>query len=186
VRKVESIPALVIQSAGAAQTTAEQVARVATEVHVATSIAEARALLAETLPALAVLDLDLDEEAGFELLSGHRGHTPAWIVVSDDAEPIRAFRLGQLGVRSYLPKPLDTALLERALHAALEHAPDLTPHLRAAVGHLPVHEIERMARKTMMTEALARSRGSKTGAAKLLCVSRQLLQHMVRGQKRAC
>jgi DNA-binding NtrC family response regulator len=186
VRKVKSIRALVVQAEGLARKTAEQVGRVATEVHVATSIDEARALLAQTLPELAVLDLDLDEEAAFELLSGHRGHTPAWIVVGDHAEPVQAFRLGQLGVRSYLPKPLDTALLERELHAALERAPDLTPHLRAVVGHLPVHEIERMARKTMMTEALARSRGSKTGAAKLLCVSRQLLQHMVRGQKRAC
>jgi transcriptional regulator with PAS, ATPase and Fis domain len=56
--------------------------------------------------------------------------------------------------------------------------------LRAAVGERPLGEIEQAARHIMVMEALARAGGSKTRAARLLGISRQLLQHILRGQKR--
>lgn len=58
--------------------------------------------------------------------------------------------------------------------------------LRAAVGERPLGEIEQAARHIMVMEALARAGGSKTRAARLLGISRQLLQHILRGQKRLC
>lgn len=61
---------------------------------------------------------------------------------------------------------------------------DLTAVLRATVGARPLAEVEQAARRVMVMEALARTGGSKTAAAKLLQISRQLLQHILRGQKR--
>jgi hypothetical protein len=46
---------------------------------------------------------------------------------------------------------------------------------------MAIHDVEELARGTMVREALARSQGSRTGAARLLRVSRQLLQHILRG-----
>lgn len=185
--KTKGARALVIADGEGAPRMAEGVARFAPEVKIAASFAEAQIVIGEWLPRLVVMDLDLDERAAFDLLADGLGApTPACVVVSGRADPVQAFRLAQLGVRSFVPKPANDAALDEALRDALERAPDLRPHIRAAVGLLPVHEIERTARVTMLHEALARSRGSKAGAAKLLHVSRQLLQHMARGQKRAC
>ena len=61
---------------------------------------------------------------------------------------------------------------------------ELAAALRANVGERTLSEIERATRHIMVMEALARTGGSKTRAAKLLRVSRQLLQHILRGQKR--
>ncbi len=109
---------------------------------------------------------------------------PVVIAMSGVAGPSESFRLAQLGVRNYLTKPLRLETLEFAINEALQSAPDLTPHVRAQVGHVPVRELERHVRRTMVDEALARADGSRRGAARLLFVSRQLLQHMLRSAAR--
>ena len=83
-------------------------------------------------------------------------------------------------MRSFLPKPLNLAKLDAALDDAIAHAPDLRAQVRAAVGQRPIHELEEEIRLTMLNEALARAKGSRRGAAKLLDVSRQVIQHMLR------
>ena len=62
----------------------------------------------------------------------------------------------------------------------LAEPPDLTPYVRASVGIVPLQHIEEHVRHTMLQEALARSGGNRRGAARMLKVSRQLLQHMLR------
>jgi DNA-binding NtrC family response regulator len=84
----------------------------------------------------------------------------------------------------FVPKPLDLDTLDRAVDQALSQPPDIVPIVRAVVGHAPVHEVEGIVRRTMIEEALGRTRGSKTAAARILSVSRQLLQHMVRSAQR--
>jgi len=153
----------------------------------ASSVAEARALLASARPDLVVIDLDLDPREVLHLLTAEPlPRVPAYVVISGTADPAQTFRLAQLGVRAFVAKPLAEEAVHEAIRTAIEDPPDFLPHLRAVVGFLPIHDIERLARKTMMQQALARAGGSKTGAAKLLHVSRQLLQHMMRGQKRLC
>jgi transcriptional regulator with PAS, ATPase and Fis domain len=48
------------------------------------------------------------------------------------------------------------------------------------VGQRQIHEVQDEVRETMLREALGRARGSRRAAAKLLRVSRQLVQHMLR------
>jgi two-component system, response regulator RegA len=50
------------------------------------------------------------------------------------------------------------------------------------VGRVPLHELEAEVRHAMLGEAIARAEGSRRGAARLLSVSRQLMQHMLRGR----
>jgi two-component system, response regulator RegA len=138
-------------------------------------------------PALVVIDVDPYGEGVFDLLgSDSKQNAAAYVALGGDFPAPLAFRLAQTGVRAFVPKPVTAADLSRALRDALDRPPDLAPLLRAAVGHWAVHDLERTTRRVMLEEALARSAGSRRAAAKLLRVSRQLLQHMIRGQKRAC
>ena len=75
---------------------------------------------------------------------------------------------------------VDAETLLEAIRAVLEKPPRLTPRLRAAVGIVGLKEVEALARRTMVEEALARESGSRRGAARLLRISRQLLQHAIR------
>jgi len=141
-------------------------------VRACSTVAEARATLPDFRPELMVLDVSLPDGDAFDVLASAHAlpAMPIVIGISGEARADQAFRLAQRG-----------ATLERALSSVLAEPPDLVPHLRAAVGCAPVREVEAVVRRTMVSEALGRTRGSKNGAAKILRVSRQLLQHMVRG-----
>ncbi|MBK7861855.1 MAG: hypothetical protein IPJ65_25220 [Archangiaceae bacterium] len=94
-------------------------------------------------------------------------------------------RLPAAGERDALVAAENDGISGRALELkvwreTLERPPDLTPHLRAAVGHLPLHQLEEQVRQTMVGEALGATQGSRSGAAKLLRISRQLLQHILK------
>lgn len=65
----------------------------------------------------------------------------------------------------------------------LSRPPDLLPALRASAGQMPLHSLESFVRDTLVDEALAKSQGSVRGAAKLLRISRQLLQHILNARK---
>ncbi len=147
------------------------------------TVAAARAELPGFQPEIVVLDVSLPDGDAFDVLDAidALAAMPLVLAVSGQATPDQSFRLAQRGVRAFLPKPLDLATLERTLGDLRARAPDLIPHVRAAVGHAPVHAVEKVVRRTMVAEALGRSHGSKNGAAKILHVSRQLLQHMLRG-----
>lgn len=80
--------------------------------------------------------------------------------------------------RAMQPLSLDT--LGAALAEVLKQPRELRTQVRLLVGRRPVHEVEHEVRTTMVHEAMARSEGSVRGAARLLGVSRQLLQHMLR------
>jgi len=151
------------------------------------TVAEARRVLREWSPELLVLDVELPDGDAFDVLreASELPAAPVVIAMSGVAGPSESFRLAQLGVRSYLTKPLRLEALELAIDEALHMPPDMTPHVRAQVGHVPVRELERHVRRTMVAEALARAGGSRRGAARLLHVSRQLLQHMLRSTRRS-
>jgi transcriptional regulator with PAS, ATPase and Fis domain len=62
----------------------------------------------------------------------------------------------------------------------MSEPPDLAPHLKSAVGLVPIKSVEQTVRSTMVSEALARGGGSRRAAARVLSISRQLLQHILR------
>jgi two-component system response regulator RegA len=148
----------------------------------ADSVLESKRVLSQFTPDLVLLDVELGDGNAFDVLSSIEALSPLPIVVaiSGEAGPEEAFRLAQRGVRRYVPKPLDLGALESAIQKAMADAPDVTPHVRAAVGHVPIQQLEELVRTTMLEEALAQSGGNRRGAARLLYVSRQLLQHMLR------
>jgi DNA-binding NtrC family response regulator len=106
--------------------------------------------------------------------------TPRVIAISGAAGPDESFKLAQCGVRAFLKKPFNLEELEAAVEQALTEPPDLAPHLKSAVGLIPIKNDEETVRATMVPEALARAKGNRRMAARALSISRQLLQHILR------
>lgn len=152
------------------------------EVRGAGSVAEAQASLESFAPDLLVMDVELPDGSAIDVMRAavDGDWVPLAVAMSGAAAPTQSFELAQLGVRTYLPKPLSLSALERAIDEVIAHPPELGPHLRSVVGQRGIHEVEEEVRSTMVREAMARSRGSRRGAARLLDVSRQLIQHMLR------
>lgn len=175
---------IVDDSAALLRSLSDALAPRARRIETATSLATARALLRGFEPELLLLDVALPDGSAFDLLAELDGsrRTPAVIALSGSAGPCEGFRLAALGVREYLHKPVTSAALAAAFDRALSRPPDLRPHLRAAVGHRPLKELEAEVRDVMVDEALIRARGSRRGAASLLSLSRQVLQHILRNR----
>jgi DNA-binding NtrC family response regulator len=148
----------------------------------AASVAEARERLEAATFDLVVLDVALPDGRAVDVLEIVARSVPAPQVVamSGAAGPDESFELATLGVRAFLKKPLVLTELEAAVRRALSEPPDLVPHLRSSVGLKPIRSVEESVRATMVDEALARGGGSRRSAAKLLGISRQLLQHILR------
>lgn len=155
----------------------------AREIRCASSPVAVRAILTTFQPDLLVLDVVLEEGNAFDVLEAVAtlDTAPTVIGVSGSASPDETFRLAQLGVLSFLPKPFTAEELEVAVARALSRPPDLRPLLRVSVGRRPMRDVEDEVRRTMVDEALGRAAGSRRKAAGLLSMSRQLLQHILRG-----
>ncbi len=154
----------------------------------AESVAAAREWLSERPPPdLMIADVRLPDGSIFEVLDAVRELSPAPVVVaiSGKASPDEAFRLAQRGVRAYLAKPFSIPDLAKAVETARRDAPDLEPLITAAVGHVPLRELQSEIRRVMVREALALTEGSRSGAARLLSVTRQAVQQMVQSRERS-
>ncbi|MBN1770716.1 MAG: response regulator [Deltaproteobacteria bacterium] len=153
-----------------------------TEFRGCATVGEARRLLAEWTPDAVLLDVALPDGTAFDLLReiGRREPTPFVVAISGKATSADAFRLAQLGVRAYLRKPFGMPELREALRIASTESPDLEPHVRQTVGRRPLRTIETDVRRQLVGEALARSGGSRRAAARLLRISRQHLQYILR------
>ena len=90
------------------------------ELSFARDVAGARTALALTSPDLLILDLNLGQEEGFDLIRDFSSHTFETIVVS--AHTDRALDAFDYGVRDFVPKPFGRERLEKALRRALTSA----------------------------------------------------------------
>ena len=162
-------------------TVSDQLGQWAGEVRSCGSISRAMELVAGWHPDLLLLDFRLPDGDARELLRrmAANGPVPTVVAMSAFARPEQSFELAGLGVRAYLQKPFGAEGLGAALRTALA-APELGPQLRDAVGKADLQDVEQSVRETMVNEALKRAGGSKRGAARLLGVSRQVLQHILR------
>jgi len=133
-------------------------------------------------PDLLVSDFALpdgDAEALLDAIAGC-APAPAVVIISGAAEPEQAFALAAGGARAYVSKPVTLERLEAAVALALETPAPLAAHARQSVGKLPLRDATEGVRDAMVGEALARTRGSRRGAARLLGTSRQLLQYLLK------
>ncbi|MCP3062279.1 response regulator [Myxococcus sp. K38C18041901] len=146
-----------------------------------TTLAQAREALRTQPPDAVLLDVSLPDGTSDALLEDLLAVEPLpyVIAISGSATAEQAFRLAAGGVRAFVPKPLDLARLEDVWTRTLASPPELVPVLRASAGKVPLHHFEDLVRDTLVDEALARAKGSVRGAARLLHISRQLLQHIL-------
>jgi len=152
----------------------------------AASVGEARALL-NPPPDLLLLDVRLPDATAFSILedAARLWPRPLAVAMSGAASSEEAFRLARLGVRAYLEKPLSLAQLDQAIERACresgrEDSPLLHSLASACVGRLSLRTVQDNVRRAMIRQALALSEGSRAGAARLLDVTRQAVQQMLR------
>jgi len=105
---------------------------------------------------------------------------PQIIAVSGTATATEAFRLKSLGVRGYLQKPFALEELTATIDAILQAPPELATHLNPFLGRTSFRRVQMAVRKTLLEQAMTLSQGNRTHAARLLDVSRQAVQHMIK------
>jgi DNA-binding NtrC family response regulator len=156
--------------------------RVATAASAAEAIAQLRGR-----PDVVVLDVRLPDGDAFTVLEHARRYAPApiRIALSGEASPEDAFRLAQHGVRNFLQKPASLDDIWDAIQSAAEEPPDLTPLVQQVVGHVSLRELTTQVRDEAIKQALATAKGNRTGAARILQVTRQAVQQMLRAPKKA-
>jgi two-component system response regulator RegA len=134
-------------------------------------------------PDLIIIDVRLPDEPAFAVLEAAARKWPVPIVVamSGQASPEESFRLAQMGVRTYLAKPFTAEELGAAVETASRDTPLLGPVVTGFVGRVPLRELQDKVRDAMVRQALALAGGSRSGAARLLSISRQAVQQMLRG-----
>jgi DNA-binding response OmpR family regulator len=133
-------------------------------------------------PEIVILDVGLPDGSGVTLVHELAKLRPAPLVVamSGRASASEAFELGALGVRGYLPKPVSLGELVATIESVLDQAPNLSPLLVASVGRRRFQDVQEQVRRTMTEQALAMARGNRTEAARLLGVTRQAVQQLIR------
>ncbi|MFP6606690.1 MAG: response regulator [Myxococcota bacterium] len=136
-------------------------------------------------PDLIICDVYLPDGSALKILETalHLSPEPVKIAVSGHASAEEAFQLAKLGVLAYLAKPFSLAELSGTIERVLDAPPDIDTMLRASVGQVPMRELQQRVRKVMVGQALALTRGSRSGAARLLDVSRQAIQQITRGNR---
>lgn len=153
----------------------------ASEVWQAHSVAEAREMMLQQ-PDLMIVDVRLPDGDAFGLVEAAWNLKPVPVVVamSGEASTEESFRLAQLGVRAYVAKPLSVESLSEEVEKALRVPPDLDPIAKALVPHVPLRDVQDIMRNGMIDQAIALSGGNRSNAARLLHVSRQAVQQVMR------
>jgi two-component system, cell cycle response regulator CpdR len=120
-------------------------------------------------------DVRLEAEHGLDLVrrAAAVNKIPRIIAMSGAASQKEAFALAAAGALYYLEKPFTIADVLRAIDEADRRTPSLDPFVAAWVGKEGIKNIEGAVRDTLFSQALARSNGNRSGAARLLGLSRQ-------------
>lgn len=167
------------------QTLADQLSDWKFDVGRAQNLAEARSKLHEPWTFL-LLDLHLPDGSGLELARelAVRVERPMTLAVTGTATAQEAFELATLGVRAYLPKPIHVPDLRETLRVLLNETGQndaaIETLVRARVGTNSYHDITSLVRRAIVDQALRLAKGNKSGAARLLHVSRQAVQQLIR------
>jgi DNA-binding NtrC family response regulator len=148
------------------------------ETHEASSIRGAVSLLARHQLDLVITDVRLPDGSADTIVAAAAKLHPRPVIVgmSGLASAEESFELARLGADVYIAKPFSLQQLKETVEAVLDGAPDLAPFISRAVGRESLPDVTRSVRKVMVEEAIARAEGSRSGAARLLNVTRQAVQ----------
>ena len=149
------------------------------EVWEAHTVAEGRAMLSHS-PQLMMIDLWLEGQSAMDLVeeAAHHRPAPAILAISGRASNEETFRMGQLGVGGFLAKPLfHEQVVEKTLEV-LHHTPDVESFVAPHVGKTGLKPMLNNVRDAMLEQAIAKADGSRSGAARLLQVTRQAIQQV--------
>lgn len=131
-----------------------------------------------------VCDLRLADESGARLMQ--RATTarkiPRMIAMSGVATAADAFALAEAGALIFLEKPFTIAELRQAVDSAGHHTPRLEPLVAAQLGNRTLSEVEATVRQTMVSQAVALSGGNQQSAAKMLGLTRQRVNQILKGK----
>jgi DNA-binding NtrC family response regulator len=154
------------------------------EVLEAGTVREGRALLAR-LPDVVIADVALPDGQVQPIVedAARMRPMPAVVAMSGQASAEEAFQLARSGARRYLPKPISLEDLTRSVEEALSDRPNLEPFVGAHVGNTSLRELQSEVRRVMIEQALAMANNSRSGAARLLEMTRQAVQQIVRELK---
>lgn len=142
---------------------------------------EALALL-NPPPDLIISDIRLPDESAFCVFeaAARLWPKPLGVAISGEASADETFKLAQVGVLGYLAKPMSLEQLTAEVERVRRTPPPLDPLLSTLVGQYSLHEVQDHMRSVMLHQALALTEGSRSGAARLLDVSRQAVQQILR------
>jgi two-component system response regulator RegA len=131
---------------------------------------------------LIIVDVCLPDGSGVELArtAASASPSPTVIAVSGKASATDAFELARIGVRGYLSKPISLDTFDREVTRLMGHFPLIATQAAGNVGHRGLHDVQLELRKSMLRQALALSDGNKTAAARMLGLTRQAVQAMLR------
>jgi DNA-binding NtrC family response regulator len=151
------------------------------EVLEAGTVREGHASLAQQ-PDVVIVDVALPDGQALSIVEEAVRMRPAAAVIamSGQASAEEAFQLARSGARRYLAKPISLEELTRSVEEALSDRPKLDPFVAAHVGNTPLREVQGEVRRVMIEQALAKARNSRSGAARLLDLTRQAVQQIVR------
>lgn len=129
-----------------------------------------------------VLDSHLSDGSGVKLaeLAARLRPAPLVVAVTSPSAAREAFRMAQLGAVAHLQKPVTGLDVTVAIEQAMAREPEFLPHLVPVVGRAAFREVLDRTRRAMAEQALAMSAGNKTGAARLLGITRQAVQQLIR------
>jgi two-component system KDP operon response regulator KdpE len=133
-------------------------------------------------PDLVIVDVTLRDGTGIGVVEAARAmHAPGvFVAISGTASASDGFALAALGVRAYLAKPFTTDELRETVRGALAERPDPESTAADEVGRTAMHIVQDRVRRDMLSQALTRTDWNFTQSAKLLGVTRQAIQQMVR------
>ena len=131
---------------------------------------------------LLLLDVRLPDGSGVRVAeaAATTSPSPLIVVVSGEASAEEAFRLAQLGAVQFLSKPFSLDELLAAVELVRVARVKLEPIVRSYVGKRDLRDVQEDVRRAMVEQALALAKGNRTVAARLLRVTRQAIQKIIR------
>ncbi|GAB5545245.1 MAG: hypothetical protein SangKO_050050 [Sandaracinaceae bacterium] len=108
---------------------------------------------------------------------------PVTIVQGDELTPTEGFELARVGVRSLLDARPSPDLLWDIIARAVRTQPAIDAQVRSFVGHATMSDVVERVRELFLDQGLGLMRDDRSKTSRLLGVSRQAVQQMVRRRR---